>query len=182
VAVRTAPRDDESHRTPSRSVANASRSVDPATDAARDAGFMTETTTYFGSDLAALRRAAFRPVFAFITAFLVLSAAMIAFVAVLAVFGVGVDSAVWIRGSFVVASGIVLLAIARVAARGSRSALIRLRIIMPVVIIALIVIVSIPGLLPDWARVEQAVCGALLLPAAVMIWMPRVSILYPKTA
>lgn len=107
---------------------------------------------------------------------------MIAFIAVLAVFGVGVDSAVWIRGSFVVASGIVLLAIARAAVRGSRSALIRLRIIMPVVLAAVIVIVSIPGLLPDWARVEQAVCGALMLPAVVAVWLPRVSILYPKKA
>jgi hypothetical protein len=143
---------------------------------------MTETTTYFGTGLPALRRAVFRPVFAFVTAFLAMSVAMIAFIAVLAVFGVGVDSAVWIRGSFVVASGIVLLAIARAAVRGSRSALIRLRIIMPVVLAAVIVIVSIPGLLPDWARVEQAVCGALMLPAVVAVWLPRVSILYPRKA
>jgi hypothetical protein len=163
-------------------VAKPSRSVDPAAAAARDAGFMTETTTYFGTDLPALRRAVFRPVFAFVTAFLAMSVAMIAFIAVLAVFGVGVDSAVWIRGSFVVASGIVLLAIGRAAVRGSRPALIRLRIIMPVVLAAVIVIVSIPGLLPDWARVEQAVCGALMLPAVVAVWLPRVSILYPKKA
>jgi len=143
---------------------------------------MTETTTYFGSDLAALRRAAFRPVFACIKGFLGLSVAMIAFIGVLAAFGVGVDTAVWIRGSFVLASGIVLLVIARVAARGSRSALIRLRIIVPVVLTAVIVIVSIPDLLPDWARVEQGVCGALLVPAVVLIWLPRMSILYPKRA
>ncbi|MGA0567710.1 hypothetical protein ACO2Q7_10275 [Rathayibacter sp. KR2-224] len=143
---------------------------------------MTETTTYFGSDLTVLRRAAFRPVLALLTVLLVLSAAMIAFIAVLAVFGVGVDAAVWIRGSFVLASAIVLLLIARVAAKGSRAALVRLRIIMPIVLAAVIVIVSIPGLLPDWARLEQAVCGALVLPAVILIYLPRLSALYPKNA
>jgi hypothetical protein len=143
---------------------------------------MTETTTYFGTDLAAARRAAFRPVFALITAFLALSAALIAFVAVLAAFGISVDLAIWIRGSFVVASGVTLLLFAWVAVRGSRAAFMRLRIILPVVLVALIVIVSIPGFLPVWMRVEQAVCGALLLPVAILLFLPRMTALYPKNA
>jgi len=143
---------------------------------------MTETTTYFGSDLAAARRAAFRPVFALTTAFLALSAALIAFVIVLTSIGIPFDLAIWIRGGFVLARGVLLLLFARIAASGSRAALVRLRIVSPIVLAALIVIVSIPGFLPAWMRVEQAVCAVILLPMVILIFLPRTSALFPKNA
>ena len=38
---------------------------------------------------------------------------------------------------------------------------------------------SIPGFLPDWVRLEQAVCGALLLPVAIIVTLPRTRALFP---
>jgi hypothetical protein len=143
---------------------------------------MTETTTYYRSDLAAARRSAFRPVFALTTAFLAVSAALIAFVIVLTAAGIPLDLAIWIRGGFVLASGVVLLLIARFASRGSRAAFVRLRIVSPIVVAALIVIVAIPGFLPAWMRVEQAVCAAILLPMVILIFLPPTSGLFPKNA
>ena len=67
-------------------------------------------------------------------------------------------------------------------ARGSRSAWRRLRIIAPIVVVAVIVIVSIPGFLPDWVRLEQAVCGALVLPAAIILNLPRTRSLFAAGA
>ncbi|MGN6125968.1 MAG: hypothetical protein ACTHON_05345 [Humibacter sp.] len=145
---------------------------------------MTETysTPPVRRDDEITRRAAFRPAVILITAFLALSAAMVAFLGVLAAVGVGVDSAIWIRCSLVLGSAIVLLAFTIGAARGSRSAWIRLRIVSPIVVVAVIVIVAIPDFLPDWVRVEQAVCGLLVLPVAIMSNLPRMGALFAKRA
>ncbi|GAB3390975.1 hypothetical protein GCM10027568_15820 [Humibacter soli] len=145
---------------------------------------MTETYTTHPArrDDEIARRAAFRPAVILITAFVALSAAMIAFLGVLTAVGVGADIAVWIRCSLVFGSAIVLLLFTIGAARGSRSAWIRLRIVSPIVVVAVIVIVSIPGFLPDWVRVEQAVCGLLVLPVAIMANLPRMGALFAKRA
>lgn len=135
---------------------------------------MSETLTSVRSTAETARRAAFRPVLVLLAAFLAVSTAMLAVLVTLTAIGVGLDPAIWIRCSLVFGSSIVLLLIATRAARGSRSALIRLRIIAPVVVIAVAVIVSIPGFLPGWVRVEQAVCGALVLPVAIMVNRARV--------
>lgn len=132
--------------------------------------------------LEASRRAAFRPVLLLSGAFVAVSAAMIAFLGVASATGAGFESAIWIRCSLVLASAAVLLAIAVSAARGSRNAWIRLRIISPIILLAVIVIVSIPGFLPDWVRVEQAVCGLLLLPVAILVNLPRMGALFPRKA
>ncbi|GAB3615243.1 hypothetical protein GCM10027415_35830 [Humibacter ginsengisoli] len=164
-----------------RSVAQPDRSVDPAGSEARDAGVMTNTDSLpFRIDIPALRRAAFRPVLLLFTGFLVVSAAMIAVLVAMSVGGASIESAIWIRCSLVLASAVVLLLIGASAARGSRAAWIRLRIITPIVVIAVIVIVSIPGFLPDWVRVEQAVCGLLVLPAVILVNLPRMGRLFPK--
>lgn len=128
------------------------------------------------------RRAAFRPILVLLIAFLAVSVAMIAFLGVLSAVGISVDSAIWIRCSFVVASAVVLLLIAGSAARGSRAAWVRLRIISPIVVIAVIVIVSIPGFLPDWVRIEQAGCGLLVLPVAIIANLPSTGAHFPRTA
>jgi hypothetical protein len=89
-------------------------------------------------------------------------------------------STVLIRCSLVLASAVVLFLIARSAARGSRGNWIRLRIISVVVVAAVVVIISIPGLLPWWARIEQGVCGGLVLPLAIFVNMARTAALFPK--
>ena len=127
-------------------------------------------------------RSRFRPVLVLLTAFLVISCAMEAVLAVQSATGVTVESAIWVRCSLVLGSSVVLLLIGVRAARGSRAAWIRLRIITVVVVVAVIVIVSIPGFLPDWVRVEQAVCGALVLPVAIILNLPRTAELYPAAA
>lgn len=143
---------------------------------------MTETQSATAPVDAAARRAFFRPSLVLLWCFLALSAAMIAFLAVLTSIGASVDIAIWIRCSFVLASSVVLLVLGVFAARGSRASWVRLRIIAPIVVVAVVVIVSIPGFLPDWVRVEQAACGALVLPVAIMANLPRARAVFRRDA
>ena len=134
-----------------------------------------------GLSLASDRRAAFRPVVLLSGAFVAVSAAMIAFLSIATATGTAFEVAIWIRCSLVLASGIVVLAMAVAAARGSRGAWVRLRIVSPIIVAAVVVIVSIPGFLPDGVRIEQAVCGLLLLPVAILVNLPRMRALFvPK--
>ncbi|WP_348789348.1 hypothetical protein [Leifsonia sp. NPDC080035] len=143
---------------------------------------MTETHVTTRPAAAASRRAFFRPILVLLWCFLALSAAMLAFLAALTSLGHAVDIAIWIRCSFVLASSVILLLLGVFAARGSRVSWVRLRIIAPIVVLAVIVIVSIPGFLPDWVRIEQAVCGALVLPVAILANLPRAGALFRRDA
>ena len=134
------------------------------------------------STVDAARLAAFRPILILLSGFLAVSAAMEVFLIVETLNGNGIDIAVWIRCSLVLGSSIVLLLIALFAARGSRASWRRLSIISPIVVVAVIVIVSIPGFLPDWVRVEQAVCGLLVLPVAILVTLPRTRALFAERA
>ncbi|SEF21669.1 hypothetical protein SAMN05421837_101996 [Amycolatopsis pretoriensis] len=80
-----------------------------------------------------------------------------------------VTDAVWVRATLVVASSLLTFAFARSAARGSRKGLLRLRIVAAVMLVAIVVIVALPGLFPMWLRIEQAVCGLLLLGVTVLV-------------
>ncbi|MGK3202284.1 hypothetical protein [Amycolatopsis sp. MEPSY49] len=80
-----------------------------------------------------------------------------------------VTDAVWVRATLVVASSLLTFAFARSAARGSRKGLLRLRIVAAVMLVAIVVIVALPGLFPVWLRIEQAVCGLLLLGVTVLV-------------
>lgn len=128
------------------------------------------------------RRAAFRPVVLLSWAFVAVSAAMIAFLSLATATGTAFEIAIWIRCALVLASGIVVVAMAVAAARGSRGAWVRLRIVSPIIVAAVIVIVSIPGFLPDGVRIEQAVCGLLLLPVAILVNLPRMRALFTPKA
>ncbi|MEV0272197.1 hypothetical protein AB0H43_25760 [Hamadaea sp. NPDC050747] len=74
-----------------------------------------------------------------------------------------VTDAVWVRTFLVVLSSIAVTFFAARAAKGSRPALRRLRLLSGVMTVAIVVIVALPGLFPGWLRIEQAVCGVLLL-------------------
>ncbi|HEY4226320.1 MAG TPA: hypothetical protein VGM70_10945 [Pseudolysinimonas sp.] len=130
--------------------------------------------------LAEERRERFRPFLVLLACFIGLSLATELFLAGLAVAGIPVDIAVWIRCSLVFASSIVLFLITRSAAGGSVASLTRVRIISVVVVVAVIVIISIPGFLPDWVRIEQGACGGLVVPVAILVNMSRTRALFPK--
>lgn len=80
-----------------------------------------------------------------------------------------VTDAVWIRGTLVVLSAVLMTVFAAGAARGSRMAYLRLRITSALMVVAIAVIVSWPGLFPVWMRIEQGVCGALLLGVVLLL-------------
>lgn len=134
------------------------------------------------TDAASARLTAFRPILMLLSGFVVVSTAMLVVLIVEGATGTAVDTAVWIRCSLVLASSVVLLLSALSASRGSRPALLRLRIISVVVVVAVAVIVAIPGFLPDWVRVEQAVCGVLVLPVAILANLSRIRAHFPKRA
>ena len=80
-----------------------------------------------------------------------------------------VNPAVWVRGTIVAASALLMTALAARAARGSRPALLRLRIVSAIVLAAIVVIVALPGTFPLWFKVEQAACGLLLAAVVTLI-------------
>lgn len=143
---------------------------------------MTHTTAAapVRTDADASRRALFRPILVLLAGFVVVSLAMEAVLIVQSAAGTAVDDAVWIRCSLVLASSIVLYLLGVGAARGSRRAWWRMRIISPIVVAAVIVIVSLPGFLPDWVRLEQAVCGAFVLPVIVLLNLRSVRAHFPR--
>ena len=126
-------------------------------------------------------RTVFRPVLILLAGFLVVSAVMEVVLIALSATGGPIDSTVWTRCSLVLGSSIILLLFAFRAARGSRSYWLRVRIISPIVVTAVVVVVSIPGFLPDWVRVEQGVCGVLVLAAAILVNLPRARAHFPGT-
>jgi Tfp pilus assembly protein PilN len=91
-----------------------------------------------------------------------------------------VTDAVWVRGIIVVLASLVMAWSAASAARGSRRALRRVRILATVMTVAIVVIVALPGLFPVWMKVEQGVCGVLLV--GVIVLARRLQRLAPTTA
>ncbi len=75
----------------------------------------------------------------------------------------------WVRAVIVLASSLLTLWFAAQAAGGSARGYLRLRIVTAVMVVAIVVIVVIPGAFPVWLRVEQAVCGLVLAAVAVLI-------------
>jgi hypothetical protein len=132
--------------------------------------------------LEAARLARFRPFLVLLAGFVLVSLAMELVLVAQSSLGAAVDGAVWGRCSAVLASSIVLLLLTVGAARGQRTAWIRVRIISVVVVAAVVVIVSIPGFLPPWVRIEQGVCGGLVLPVAILVNLRSTGALFPKRA
>ncbi len=79
-----------------------------------------------------------------------------------------VDATVWIRGVAIAAASLLSFVFATRAARGSRGALRRLRIAAAVQVVAVAVIVALPGVIPVWMRIEQGACGLLLVGVVVL--------------
>jgi hypothetical protein len=80
-----------------------------------------------------------------------------------------VNPAVWIRGSIVAASSMLMAAFVAGATRGSARAYLRLRLVSAIMVVAIAVIVSLPGTFPVWLKIEQGVCGAILIGVVAIV-------------
>ena len=80
-----------------------------------------------------------------------------------------VNSAVWTHGTIVAASALLLFTFTVRAAAGSRRAYLRLRIASAVMVVAIAVIIALPGTFPLWMKIEQGVCGLLLIGVVVIV-------------
>lgn len=74
-----------------------------------------------------------------------------------------VTPAVWIRGTIVAFTSVLMLGFVRSASRGSGRGYLRLRIASAIMVVAIAVIILIPGAFPLWMKIEQGACGILLL-------------------
>lgn len=77
-----------------------------------------------------------------------------------------VTTQAWVRGVIVAGTAFLTLRFVRGAIRGERRALLRLRIVLTVLCVAVLAFLPLPG----WMVVEQAVCGGVLLAAAVLAY------------
>lgn len=113
-------------------------------------------------------RTAFRSLKLLVGGYLALSVLTLVAIASLRNDAAAVNSAVWTRGTIVVISALLTFAFTVRAARGSRRAYLRLRIISAVMVVAIAVIVALPGTFPLWMKLEQAVCGLVLIAVAAV--------------
>ena len=137
------------------------------------AGPSTSPDTGPGLDHPAVR-ASLRLVRQLVGAYLALSVATLAAVAALHGHPNLVTPAVWVRGTIVVASALLTAAFARRAAGGSARAYLRLRLVTAIMLVAVVAIVALPGTFRVWMKVEQSVCGLLLLAVVVVANRPGV--------
>ena len=80
-----------------------------------------------------------------------------------------VNPQAWVRGIIVAATSVLTFVFARRAAAGSPLALLRLRIIVVIILVAIgAVLFLVP--LPGWMIAEQIACGVLLLATAALIF------------
>ena len=89
-----------------------------------------------------------------------------------------VTDAVWVRAVIVAASSLLTLRFTLGAGRGSRRHFLRLRIVTAVMLVAIVVIVALPGAFPVWLRAEQAACGVLVLGVVALVNSPAVRSAY----
>lgn len=80
-----------------------------------------------------------------------------------------VTPAVWVRGTIVVASALLTTLFTVQMARGSRGGYLRLRLVSAIMLVAIAVIIALPGTFPLWMKIEQGVCGLLLLAVVVIV-------------
>ncbi|MGW7579375.1 hypothetical protein [Streptomyces sp. NPDC054765] len=85
-----------------------------------------------------------------------------------------VTDAVWVRSAIVVATSLLMICFAAGTARGHSRSYLRLRLASGAMVLAIAVIVALPGTFPVWLKIEQGVCGALLLCVVVTVNGKRV--------
>jgi hypothetical protein len=93
-----------------------------------------------------------------------------------------VSSTVWTRATIVLLDSLVALSYAKKASRGLAKAYRNLRLLSAGSVVGVVVLVVWPGLLPGWMKLEQAVCGLLLLGVVVLINSGKVRALFADCA
>jgi hypothetical protein len=112
--------------------------------------------------------AVFRKIKLLTGGYLAISALAVGAIALMRNHPAEVNSAVWTHGIVVAASALVAFIVANLAARGHRGAYRRLRFLSPVVVVAIAVIIALPGSFPLWMKAEQGVAGLLMAGVAVL--------------
>lgn len=113
--------------------------------------------------------AAFRNLKLLVGGYLGISALSLLAIVLLRNDNTAVNSAVWTHATIVLASAVLTFTFTARAARGSRRAYLRLRIVSAVMVVAIAVIIAIPGDFPLWMKIEQGACGLILLAAAMIV-------------
>lgn len=80
-----------------------------------------------------------------------------------------VNDAVWVRGTIVVGSSVLMFLFVARTIRGSRPAYRRVRVLAAVMVVAIAVIVALPGTFPAWMKIDQVVCGVILLGVNLLV-------------
>jgi hypothetical protein len=80
-----------------------------------------------------------------------------------------VNDAVWTRGVIVVASALLMTTFVARAARGHTRAYLRLRLVSAIMVVAVAVIIALPGTFPLWMKIEQGGCGVLLIGVVLIV-------------
>ncbi|HUR04690.1 MAG TPA: hypothetical protein VM347_19250 [Nonomuraea sp.] len=80
-----------------------------------------------------------------------------------------VTDTVWVRGVIVAVTSSLMFAFVVGTTRGRRRAYLRLRITSAVMVVAIAILIALPGFLPMWMRTEQGVCGLLLLGVVLIV-------------
>jgi hypothetical protein len=126
-------------------------------------GIVERMTTDLLESAADLRATALRRITVLVGAYLALSVLTLVAIILMRDDAAIVTDAVWVRGTIVVGSAALMFAFALRAMAGSRMGWIRVRLISAIMLVAIAVIISLPGLFPIWMRLEQAACGVILL-------------------
>ena len=112
---------------------------------------------------------AFRIVRHLVVGYLTISALTVVAIVVMRNDAARVNSAVWTHGIVVVASALLTYMLTVRASAGARRPYLRLRIISIVMPAAMVVIIALPGTFPLWMKIEQGVCGLLLIGVAFLV-------------
>lgn len=134
-------------------------------------------TTDTAPDIA---RAAFRPVRLLVAGYLGISLLTVVAVVLLRNDAAVVNAAVWIRSSIVLVSAAVMTALAARAAGGSRGAYLRVRVLSAAMVVAIAVIIALPGTFPLWLKIEQGGCGLVLLGVVALVNRRRLRSTFAK--
>ncbi|MEV0346244.1 hypothetical protein AB0H88_10795 [Nonomuraea sp. NPDC050680] len=92
-----------------------------------------------------------------------------------------VTDTVWVRGAIVAVASALMFTFVAGTARGRRRAYLRLRIASAVMVVAIAVLISLPGFLPVWMKIEQGLCGLLLLGVVLIVNGRRLRSLFGAT-
>ena len=80
-----------------------------------------------------------------------------------------VNTEVWVRGSIVLATSVLMYRFAAMAASGSRSAFRRLRIVSIIIPVAIVVIIVLPDGFPVWMKIQQGLCALVVGAVAALL-------------